>query len=64
MAKRAFSAVVTFEYPQAAPETVRTVIEAGNERKATSLALREARRAFPRRQPASIVVLLELKAAS
>ncbi len=61
MAKRAFSAVVTMEYAQAAPDTIRIEIDAGNERKAASLALREARRTFRRRQPSSIVVVLEFK---
>jgi hypothetical protein len=54
-----YAAVITFEFEVDAPETVRTVVEAGNVHTAASRAVRAARRALPRRRPSSIVLLLE-----
>jgi len=58
--KRQYGASVTFEFPEAAPETARMAIVAGSHQKAASEAVREAKRRFPGRRPSSIVVLLEL----
>ncbi len=54
-----YRAACTFEFLEDAPETWRGEIEAGNAHIAASRAVKAARRAFPRRRPASIAVLLE-----
>jgi len=60
MATALFTASVTYEYPLAAPDTHRTTIRAGTAQTAAYRAMGEARRAFARKRPSSIVLLLEL----
>jgi len=54
-----YKASVTYEFPEAAPETWRGAIVAGRPSTAASRAIEAARRVFPRRRPSSVVVLLE-----
>ena len=56
-----YSASVTLEFPEAPPETVRVPIVAGNHRKAAWLAVDALLKAHPRRQPSSIVMVLEVE---
>jgi hypothetical protein len=58
---RRYFAACTFEFPQAQPETWRGAIAAGSPQRASYLALKAARKAFPKRKPSSIVVLLEVR---
>jgi hypothetical protein len=59
--KRVFAVSVTYEFPTAAPETVKGEFVGGSPQKAASQALRLARTRFPGRRPSSIVVVLEME---
>ncbi len=56
-----YRASVTYEFPSAAPETVKLSIEAASHGKAASVAVKALKAAHPGRQPSSIVVVLELE---
>ena len=61
MPKRTFTASVTYEYPQAAPDTIREQIIAASAGKAASSACRLARKRISGRRPSSIVVVLQIE---
>jgi hypothetical protein len=57
--KTRYQIIVTYEFPEAPPETFATEAIGSSAAAAASRALRAARKAFAKRRPSSIVVLLE-----
>ena len=55
-----YSASVTYEFPLAAPETVRLEIEAPSHGTAARRAFQALKKAHPRRRPSSIVLVLDM----
>lgn len=59
--KKRFSVSATYEFTDRAPESTRVSCTAPSYGKAALLGIQGLRRDYPRRQPSSIVVVLEIE---
>lgn len=59
MARRPYRFSATYEFDGDKPETTKGEVEAPSHESAAKLAIRALRKAHPKRQPSSLVVVLE-----